>query len=142
MPLQPNIRAFSYFRDLVLIFLTFFKFRMNCKVFFVSSHNRAFIYLLETEYIVDVLQLKRPFIPYCVVRDLLHAEFEISMDKTSVAVGRRTRYILKNPQTLLNYRWVQMIITHSVLNTLMPFYSSNVCVAGSAWRRCTRTRLC
>lgn len=49
-------------------------------------------------------QLKRPFIPYCVVRDLLHAEFEISMDKTSVAVGRRTRYILKNPQTLLNYR--------------------------------------
>ncbi|XP_041790222.1 general transcription factor 3C polypeptide 1 [Chelmon rostratus] len=49
-------------------------------------------------------KLKRPFIPYCVVRDLLHAEFEISMDKTSVAVGRRTRYILKNPQTLLNYR--------------------------------------
>ncbi|XP_070683568.1 general transcription factor 3C polypeptide 1 [Pempheris klunzingeri] len=49
-------------------------------------------------------KLKRPFVPYCVVRDLLHAEFEISMDKTSVAVGRRTRYILKNPQTLLNYR--------------------------------------
>ncbi|XP_063738883.1 general transcription factor 3C polypeptide 1 isoform X2 [Eleginops maclovinus] len=49
-------------------------------------------------------KLKRPFVPYVVVRDLLHAEFEISMDKTSVAVGRRTRYILKNPQTLLNYR--------------------------------------
>ncbi|XP_040001751.1 general transcription factor 3C polypeptide 1 [Xiphias gladius] len=49
-------------------------------------------------------KLKRPFVPYCVVRDLLHAEFEISMDKTSVAVGRRSRYILKNPQTLLNYR--------------------------------------
>ncbi|XP_050926445.1 LOW QUALITY PROTEIN: general transcription factor 3C polypeptide 1 [Lates calcarifer] len=49
-------------------------------------------------------KLKRPFVPYCGVRDLLHAEFEISMDKTSVAVGRRTRYILKNPQTLLNYR--------------------------------------
>ncbi|XP_068582952.1 general transcription factor 3C polypeptide 1 [Cebidichthys violaceus] len=49
-------------------------------------------------------KLKRPYVPYCVVRDLLHAEFEISMDKTSVAVGRRTRYILKNPQTLLNYR--------------------------------------
>ncbi|KAM7394584.1 hypothetical protein PAMP_021375 [Pampus punctatissimus] len=49
-------------------------------------------------------QLKRAFVPYCVVRDLLHAEFEISMDKTSIAVGRRTRYILKNPQTLLNYR--------------------------------------
>ncbi|XP_070771379.1 general transcription factor 3C polypeptide 1 [Enoplosus armatus] len=49
-------------------------------------------------------KIKRPFIPYCVVRDLLHAEFEMSMDKTSVAVGRRSRYILKNPQTLLNYR--------------------------------------
>ncbi|XP_034542767.1 general transcription factor 3C polypeptide 1 [Notolabrus celidotus] len=49
-------------------------------------------------------KLKRPFIPHCVVRDLLHTEFEISVDKTSVAVGRRSRYILKNPQTLLNYR--------------------------------------
>lgn len=48
--------------------------------------------------------LKRPFIPYCVVRDLLHDEFEISADKTSVAVGRRKHYILRNPQTLLNYR--------------------------------------
>ncbi|KAG8014610.1 General transcription factor 3C polypeptide 1 [Nibea albiflora] len=49
-------------------------------------------------------KLKRPFVPHCVVRDLLHAEFEISMDKTSLAVGRRSKYILKNPQTLLNYR--------------------------------------
>ncbi|KAM3864620.1 general transcription factor 3C polypeptide 1 [Diretmus argenteus] len=49
-------------------------------------------------------KIKRPFVPYCVVRDLLQAEFEKSMDKTSLAVGRRTRYILKNPQTLLNYR--------------------------------------
>uniref|UniRef100_A0A3B4ZLA2 General transcription factor IIIC subunit 1 n=1 Tax=Stegastes partitus TaxID=144197 RepID=A0A3B4ZLA2_9TELE len=49
-------------------------------------------------------KLKRPFVPHCVVRDLLHAEFEISMDKTSLAVGRRSRYILKNPQALLNYR--------------------------------------
>uniref|UniRef100_A0A3Q2WZL0 B-block binding subunit of TFIIIC domain-containing protein n=1 Tax=Haplochromis burtoni TaxID=8153 RepID=A0A3Q2WZL0_HAPBU len=49
-------------------------------------------------------KLKRQFVPHCVVRDLLHAEFEISSDKTSVAVGRRSRYILKNPQTLLNYR--------------------------------------
>uniref|UniRef100_A0A672YIJ2 Uncharacterized protein n=1 Tax=Sphaeramia orbicularis TaxID=375764 RepID=A0A672YIJ2_9TELE len=49
-------------------------------------------------------KLKRPFVPYCVVRDLLHAEFEKSRDKTSLATGRRTRYILKNPQTLLNYR--------------------------------------
>ncbi|KAF3687926.1 General transcription factor 3C polypeptide 1 [Channa argus] len=49
-------------------------------------------------------KLKRPFVAHCVVRDLLHAEFDISIDKTSVAVGRRSRYILKNPQTLLNYR--------------------------------------
>ncbi|TMS23459.1 General transcription factor 3C polypeptide 1 [Larimichthys crocea] len=49
-------------------------------------------------------KLKRPFVPHCVVRDLLHTEFEISMDKTSLAVGRRSKYILKNPQTLLNYR--------------------------------------
>lgn len=62
---------------------------------------------------VAVLQLKRPFIPYCVVRDLLQAEFEISMDKTSLAVGRRTRYILKNPQTLLNFRWLQISHTHT-----------------------------
>nr|XP_020499344.1 LOW QUALITY PROTEIN: general transcription factor 3C polypeptide 1 [Labrus bergylta] len=49
-------------------------------------------------------KLKRPFVAHCVVRDLLHTEFEMSADKTSVAVGRRSRYILKNPQTLLNYR--------------------------------------
>ncbi|XP_056136206.1 general transcription factor 3C polypeptide 1-like [Lampris incognitus] len=49
-------------------------------------------------------KLKRPFVAHCVVRDLLQAEFENSLDKTSVAVGRRSRYILKNPQTLLNYR--------------------------------------
>ncbi|XP_047435192.1 general transcription factor 3C polypeptide 1-like [Mugil cephalus] len=49
-------------------------------------------------------KLKRPFIPHCVVRDLLHTEFDISIDKTSLSVSRRSRYILKNPQTLLNYR--------------------------------------
>ncbi|XP_056265529.1 general transcription factor 3C polypeptide 1-like isoform X2 [Pseudoliparis swirei] len=49
-------------------------------------------------------KLKRAYVPHCVVRDLLQVEFEISQDKTSHSVGRRTRYILKNPQTLLNYR--------------------------------------
>uniref|UniRef100_A0A8C6NYI7 Ral transcription factor IIIC subunit 1 n=1 Tax=Nothobranchius furzeri TaxID=105023 RepID=A0A8C6NYI7_NOTFU len=44
------------------------------------------------------------YVPYCIVRDLLHAEFQISEDKTSLAVGRRTKYILKNPQTYLNFR--------------------------------------
>ncbi|KAM9792810.1 general transcription factor 3C polypeptide 1 [Neosynchiropus ocellatus] len=49
-------------------------------------------------------KLKKPFIWYCVLRDMLHAELAYSLDKTSLAVGRRSRYILKNPQTLLNYR--------------------------------------
>ncbi|XP_055763124.1 general transcription factor 3C polypeptide 1-like [Salvelinus fontinalis] len=49
-------------------------------------------------------KLRRPFVPWCVVRDLLHAEFDESLDKTSPSVGRRSRYILKNPQTYLNYK--------------------------------------
>uniref|UniRef100_A0A4W5KUK9 B-block binding subunit of TFIIIC domain-containing protein n=1 Tax=Hucho hucho TaxID=62062 RepID=A0A4W5KUK9_9TELE len=49
-------------------------------------------------------KLRRPFVPWCVVRDLLHAEFEESLDKTSPSVGRRSRYILRNPQTHLNYK--------------------------------------
>ncbi|XP_028307045.1 general transcription factor 3C polypeptide 1 [Gouania willdenowi] len=49
-------------------------------------------------------KLPRPFVPHCVVRDLLHAEFKTSLDKTSIAVGRRSRFIFKNPQTLQNYR--------------------------------------
>ncbi|XP_051560417.1 general transcription factor 3C polypeptide 1-like isoform X3 [Myxocyprinus asiaticus] len=49
-------------------------------------------------------KLKKPFVPWTVVRDVLHAEFEFSLDKTSLAVGRRTRYIMKNPQAYLNYR--------------------------------------
>ena len=59
-----------------------------------------------------MLQLTRPFVPYCVVRDMLQAELENSMDKTSLAVGRRTRYILKNPQTLLNHRSGAATHTH------------------------------
>ncbi|XP_077094311.1 general transcription factor 3C polypeptide 1 isoform X3 [Siphateles boraxobius] len=49
-------------------------------------------------------KLKRPFVPWTVVRDVLHAEFELSLDKTSLSVSRRSRYIMKNPQTYLNYR--------------------------------------
>ncbi|XP_062304643.1 general transcription factor 3C polypeptide 1-like isoform X1 [Osmerus eperlanus] len=49
-------------------------------------------------------QLRRPFVPYCEVRDLLHADLSESLDKTSVAIARRTRYIMKNPHTHLNYR--------------------------------------
>ncbi|XP_061882578.1 general transcription factor 3C polypeptide 1-like isoform X1 [Entelurus aequoreus] len=49
-------------------------------------------------------KMRRKFSACCVVRDLLQAEFQISEDKTSLAVGRRSRYILKNPQAFLNFR--------------------------------------
>ncbi|KAJ3614800.1 hypothetical protein NHX12_018370 [Muraenolepis orangiensis] len=39
-------------------------------------------------------KLLRPFVPHCVVRDMLHAALENSMDKTSLAVGRRTKVCL------------------------------------------------
>lgn len=82
---------------------------LNSKVHTEIQSSLSILHLLaltssKTCTLRHVLQLKRQFVPHCVVRDLLHAEFEISSDKTSVAVGRRSRYILKNPQTLLNYR--------------------------------------
>uniref|UniRef100_A0AAY5EK18 B-block binding subunit of TFIIIC domain-containing protein n=1 Tax=Electrophorus electricus TaxID=8005 RepID=A0AAY5EK18_ELEEL len=49
-------------------------------------------------------KIKRPFVAWNVVRDILHKELETSLDKTSLSVGRRSRYIMKNPQTHLNYR--------------------------------------
>ncbi|EPY79532.1 general transcription factor IIIC, polypeptide 1 [Camelus ferus] len=48
--------------------------------------------------------VKGPFVPWQVVRDILHATFEESLDKTSHSVGRRARYIVKNPQAYLNYK--------------------------------------
>ncbi|XP_047388879.1 general transcription factor 3C polypeptide 1 isoform X3 [Sciurus carolinensis] len=49
-------------------------------------------------------KVKGPFVPWQVVRDILHATFEESLDKTSHSVGRRARYIVKNPQAHLNYK--------------------------------------
>uniref|UniRef100_A0A5F8H7P1 Ral transcription factor IIIC subunit 1 n=1 Tax=Monodelphis domestica TaxID=13616 RepID=A0A5F8H7P1_MONDO len=49
-------------------------------------------------------KVKGPFVPWQVVRDILHATFEESLDKTSHSVGRRARYIVKNPQAYLNYK--------------------------------------
>ena len=95
-----------------------------------------------------MLQLTRPFVPYCVVRDMLQAELENSMDKTSLAVGRRTRYILKNPQTLLNHRSGAATHTHKRARMCAHTYIHShtlmwtlLRVAGSAWLRFTRTRL-
>ncbi|XP_032825998.2 general transcription factor 3C polypeptide 1 isoform X2 [Petromyzon marinus] len=49
-------------------------------------------------------KVRRPFVPWQVIRDVLHAECVSSLDKTSHAVARRSRYILKNSCTDLNYR--------------------------------------
>ncbi|KFQ49972.1 General transcription factor 3C polypeptide 1, partial [Pelecanus crispus] len=49
-------------------------------------------------------KVKGPFVPWQVVRDVMHASFEESLDKTSHSVGRRARYIVRNPQTYLNYK--------------------------------------
>ncbi|XP_053550449.1 general transcription factor 3C polypeptide 1 isoform X2 [Bombina bombina] len=49
-------------------------------------------------------KVKRLFVPWQVVRDILHSSIEQSLDKTSHSVGRRARYIMKNPQTYLNYK--------------------------------------
>ncbi|KAI5091211.1 general transcription factor 3C polypeptide 1 isoform X2 [Silurus meridionalis] len=49
-------------------------------------------------------KIKKPFVGWNVVRDILHRDLELSLDKTSLSVGRRSRYIMKNPQTQLNYR--------------------------------------
>lgn len=49
-------------------------------------------------------KVKGPFVPWQVVRDIMHGTFEESLDKTSHSVGRRARYIVRNPQTYLNYK--------------------------------------
>ncbi|CAN2391196.1 RNA polymerase III type 2 promoter sequence-specific DNA binding [Pristimantis euphronides] len=49
-------------------------------------------------------KVKRPFVPWQVVRDVMHANMDESLDKTSHSIGRRARYIIKNPQTYLNYK--------------------------------------
>ncbi|XP_054438758.1 general transcription factor 3C polypeptide 1 [Pteronotus mesoamericanus] len=49
-------------------------------------------------------KVKGPFVHWQVVRDILHATFEESLDKTSHSVGRRARFIVKNPQAYLNYK--------------------------------------
>ncbi|KAG8432890.1 hypothetical protein GDO86_017230 [Hymenochirus boettgeri] len=49
-------------------------------------------------------KVKRPFVPWQVVRDIMHSSLEESQDKTSHSIGRRTRYTVKNPQTYLSYK--------------------------------------
>lgn len=87
------------------------------------------------------MQLQRPFVPYCVVRDMLHAEFKISEDKTSSAVARRSRCILKNPQTLLNYRWEEKRKGWTSWIFLGPDLTQKGVVTGSVWLRLNRIKV-
>ncbi|XP_078274289.1 general transcription factor IIIC subunit 1 [Rhinoraja longicauda] len=66
-------------------------------------------------------KLKGPFVPWQTVRDVLHDYFEEALDKTSLAVGRRSRYILKNPQTMLNYRicLAEVYEDHALIDEIM-----------------------
>uniref|UniRef100_A0A1A7X0R7 General transcription factor IIIC, polypeptide 1, alpha 220kDa n=1 Tax=Iconisemion striatum TaxID=60296 RepID=A0A1A7X0R7_9TELE len=73
------------------------------RVYWTLQEDSVIMLCAVASYLLNS-KLKKLYVPYCIVRDLLHAEFQISEDKTSLAVGRRTKYILKNPQTYLNFR--------------------------------------
>uniref|UniRef100_UPI00398EFA82 general transcription factor 3C polypeptide 1 isoform X2 n=1 Tax=Pristiophorus japonicus TaxID=55135 RepID=UPI00398EFA82 len=66
-------------------------------------------------------KVKGPFVTWQTVRDVMHDYFEVALDKTSLAVGRRSRYILKNPQTMLNYRicLAEVYEDHALIDEIM-----------------------
>ncbi|XP_059510098.1 general transcription factor 3C polypeptide 1-like isoform X2 [Stegostoma tigrinum] len=78
-------------------------------------------------------KVKGPFVPWQTVRDVMHSYLEVALDKTSLAVGRRSRYILKNPQTMLNYRicLAEVYEDHALINEIMNkknnYQDSKVC---------------
>ncbi|XP_072337768.1 general transcription factor 3C polypeptide 1-like [Scyliorhinus torazame] len=78
-------------------------------------------------------KVKGPFVPWQAVRDVMHDYLEVALDKTSLAVGRRSRYILKNPQTMLNYRicLAEVHEDHALINEIMNkknnYQDSKVC---------------
>ncbi|XP_067859493.1 general transcription factor 3C polypeptide 1 isoform X2 [Heptranchias perlo] len=80
-------------------------------------------------------KVKGPFVPWQTVRDVMHDYFEVALDKTSLAVGRRSRYILKNPQTMLNYRicLAEVYEDHALIDEIMnkknDYQDSKVCAA-------------
>ncbi|XP_066284978.1 general transcription factor 3C polypeptide 1-like [Branchiostoma lanceolatum] len=49
-------------------------------------------------------KVQQSFVPWVVVRDLLHDTFQASEDKTTLSVARRSTYIMKNSQTALNFK--------------------------------------
>ncbi|XP_062866959.1 general transcription factor 3C polypeptide 1 isoform X2 [Trichomycterus rosablanca] len=78
-------------------------------------------------------KIKKPFVGWNVVRDILHRDLELSLDKTSLAVGRRSRYIMKNPQTQLNYRiclaevYQDKTLVDEFMNRSNNYTDQNVC---------------
>ncbi|NXG68889.1 TF3C1 factor, partial [Baryphthengus martii] len=78
-------------------------------------------------------KVKGPFVPWQVVRDIMHASFEESLDKTSHSVGRRARYIVRNPQTYLNYKvclaevYQDKALTDDFLNRENNYEDPQVC---------------
>nr|XP_014348197.1 PREDICTED: general transcription factor 3C polypeptide 1 [Latimeria chalumnae] len=82
---------------------------------------------------VCLFQVKGPFVPWQVVRDIMHARFEDSLDKTSLSVGRRSRYIVKNPQTHLNFKiclaevYQDKLLVDEFMNRKKSYQDSKVC---------------
>lgn len=70
----------------------------------VSVTQTRALRTLTSRLALCLIQVKGPFVPWQVVRDILHATFEESLDKTSHSVGRRARYIVRNPQAYMNYK--------------------------------------
>ncbi|XP_006859958.1 PREDICTED: general transcription factor 3C polypeptide 1 [Chrysochloris asiatica] len=73
------------------------------RVTWTMKEDRLIIFCRIASNILNT-KVKGPFVPWQVVRDILHATLEESLDKTSLSVGRRARYLVKNPQAYLNYK--------------------------------------
>ncbi|XP_033887419.3 general transcription factor 3C polypeptide 1 isoform X2 [Acipenser ruthenus] len=98
-----------------------------------TAQEDGFLMLCRVASHVLNRKVKGPFVPWQVVRDILHANFEESLDKTSLSVGRRARYIMKNPQTSLNFKiclaevYQDKALVEEYLNRKNDYQSAEVC---------------
>uniref|UniRef100_A0A8C4RB76 General transcription factor 3C polypeptide 1 n=1 Tax=Eptatretus burgeri TaxID=7764 RepID=A0A8C4RB76_EPTBU len=69
-----------------------------------TAHEDGLLLLCCVASAVLNSKVHRPFVSWQVIRDISHANFENSLDKTSHAVARRVRNILKNRESELNLR--------------------------------------
>ncbi|XP_041133837.1 general transcription factor 3C polypeptide 1-like isoform X2 [Polyodon spathula] len=98
-----------------------------------TAQEDGFLVLCRVASHVLNRKVKGPFVPWQVVRDILHANFEESLDKTSLSVGRRARYIMKNPQTSLNFKiclaevYQDKALVEEYLNRKNDYQSAEVC---------------